>query len=363
MELTTTHASELACAADLLKCAQVTTDYQALACQLAGPLSDAVKSVFPGHLLLVYLLTDTNRRQVWNAYLSSLRIAPEMASFSEGELAELRVRLLTCRSHALIVGGYGSCARGLSGLYGRLGLQALAPEFYVRFHATLTANDTLRRSLAHLPALDPRALSLLFTHPVKLQSYPLALMLIRQDNPGQFRELHDHLVRLDFPNKDILMDRLYRVARAGREFRIVLAEIRLALPFPPQVVPDQGRLRFIRNGAELINTADRYRNCLSNHVSDAFSGESQFYEWRCTTSAIICLKRPRGTTWCITAIGLEDNEDPPQALDAEIRAHLARHGIGDRRGLADLFDAFLSRSIDVTGEIELLEELELERRG
>ena len=92
-------------AAMTIFCAQITTDYQALACKLAGPLADSVKHVFPGHLLLVYLLTDTNRRQVWNAYLSSPRIAPQMAVASEEDLAELRVRLLICRSHALIVDG------------------------------------------------------------------------------------------------------------------------------------------------------------------------------------------------------------------------------------------------------------------
>jgi hypothetical protein len=131
----------------------------------------------------------------------------------------------------------------LIGLYGKLGAEALAPEFYVQFHAMLTVNEMLRRSLAHLLTLDHMALSLLFTHPPELQSYQLALKLIKQDNPEQFRELHDHLQRLDFPKKDALMARLHRVASAGREFRIVLAEIQQALPFPPQAAPDEGPLR------------------------------------------------------------------------------------------------------------------------
>ena len=150
------------------------------------------------------------------------------------------------------------------------------------------------------------------------------------------------------------MHRLCRAASTGREFWIVLAEIRLALPFPQQVVPDAGPLRFIRNGSELIKTADRYRNCLERLVPYAFSGESQFYEWRCPTPAIICLKRHRGTTWYIDAIRCEDNEAPTEALDGEIRAHFARHEIGEPRCPADLFDAFLPRSGGVLGEIDLL---------
>ena len=51
MEPTMAHASELAYAADLLKCAQITTGYQELACKLAVPLAQPVKSVIADHLV------------------------------------------------------------------------------------------------------------------------------------------------------------------------------------------------------------------------------------------------------------------------------------------------------------------------
>ena len=59
-------------------------------------------------------------------------------------------------------------------------------------------------------------------------------------------------------------------------------------------VPNGGKLRFIPNRTELTTAADRYRNCLREAVSHAFSGEHQYYEWHCPTPAVICLKRHSG---------------------------------------------------------------------
>ena len=355
MEPTTTHVSDLAYAADLIKCAQVTTDYQEMARKLAGPLAKFVTSAFPGHLLLVYLLTDVNRRQVWNAYLSSPRMAPLMTSLSDGDLQELRVKLLICRSHALIVDGYGSCARGLIGLYGKLGPDALAPEFYAQFHATLAANEALRRSLAHAPAIDPRAIPVLHAFPQELQSYPFARELAKQGCPLQFLELYDYIQQQDFPDKDVLLHRMSRLIQTGRGYRWALTDIRRALPFPSQIVPNDGSLRFIPNGTELVKVADRYRNCLRERISQALTGEHQYYEWLCPTPAVICLKRHRGSVWYISDMLLKNNEEPSKELKREIRDRFERYGVGEARCIADLFDRYLDEAVDVTEEDEILE--------
>ncbi|WP_421696554.1 hypothetical protein [Aestuariivirga sp.] len=360
METTINHAYDLACAADLIKCAQVTTDYQIPACKLAGPLVGAVTNVFPGHLLAVYLLTDVSRRQVWNAYLASPRIAPQMSSLSGGDVAELRASLLTCRSAELIEAGYGSSERGLIGLYGKLGPEALSPEFYVSFHATLSTNEALRRTLSHAPAIDTKALSLLFSFPTQLQSYALARQLIEIADPMRFLELHDCIQRQCFPGKQALMERLYRLIRVGKGFRAALKDIYHALSFPTQVVPDGAKLRFIPNGSELIKIAERYRNCLKDHLWDAFSGESQFYEWSCPSPAMICLKRHRGNTWWISAMSLKDNVEPSKELQCEIRTHFAPYEIGERRCIADLFDQFLEEPTNMSHELAVLEAM---RRG
>ena len=355
MEPTTTHVSDLAYAADLIKCAQVTTDYQDMARELAGPLARFVTRVFPGHLQLVYMLTDVNRRQVWNAYLCSPRIAPHMAALSDGDIHELRVRLLICRSHALIVDGYGSCDRGLIGLYGKLGPDALDAEFYVQFHATMTANEALRRSLAHAPAIDPRAIPVLHALPPELQSYPFARDLARQGAPLQFLELYDYIKQQNFPDKELLLHRLTRLIQTGRGYRWALTDICRALPFPPQTVPNEGNLRFIPNGIELVKVADRYRNCLRERISQALSGEHQYYEWHCPTPAVICLKRHRGSVWYISDMLLKSNEEPSRELKREIRDHLGRYGVGQAQCIADLFDSFLDEPVDVTEEAEILE--------
>ena len=112
---------------------------------------------------------------------------------------------------------------------------------------------TLRRSLAHVPALDPQALSLLFTHPRNCSPTHWRSSSSSRTIPSS-SESSRPPPAVGLPEQGVLMHRLYRVARAGREFRIVLADIRLALPFPPQVVPDEGPLRFIRNGSELTKS-------------------------------------------------------------------------------------------------------------
>jgi hypothetical protein len=352
MEPTMTHSYDLAYAADLAKCGQITTDYQQLARKLAGPLEPIVAKVFPGHLLMVYLLTDVSRRQVWNAYMTSPSVATHLPQLTDEEAQELRVKLLICRSYDLIVDGYGSSERGLIGLYGKLGAEAQSAEFYPLFHQTLTENEPVRRSLCHVPAIDPKVLSLVFTLPTPLQSYPFARDLVSCEIVGQFLELHAYLQGQDFSNKDASMERLYRLVRIGRGFRSALKAIRLALPFPAQAVPNEGQLRFISNGEDLSKAAERYRNCLRRELSAALNGECQFYEWACSTPAVICLNRYRGDNWYISAMNLADNADPSAELEAEIRCHFARHGIGERRCVADLFDRVLQCTVDITEELE-----------
>lgn len=352
MEPTNTHTHDLAYAADLTKCSQITNDYQQMARELAGPLEAIVAKVFPGHLLMVYLLTDIRRRQVWNAYLSSHRVAPHHDGLTEDQAAELRVKLLICRSYDLIVDGYGSSERGLIGLYGKLGPTALSAQFYLLFHKTLTANEGLRRSLCHAPSIYPKALSLVFILPPELQSYPFARELLDCGASTQFLELYPHIQNQSFPNKLELMERLHRLIRIGRGFRAALKDIQRALAFPPQAIPDEGPLRFISNGQELCKIADRYFNCLRGEVSSALSDECQYYEWHSEPPAIICLKRHRERTWYITEIHLRDNASPSEALDIEIRAHFARYGIGERRCVADLFDRLLGHTVNVDEELE-----------
>ena len=355
METSTKHTYDLAYAVDVAKCAQVTTDYQQLARKLAGPLEDIIARVFPGHLLMVYLVTDISRRQIWNAYLSSPRVFPQLEWLTEEQATELRVSLLTCRSYALIVDGYGSSERGLIGLYGKLGPEAQPSDFYPLFHQTLTANEPLRRSLCHVPSIQTMALSLICTLPPELQSYPFAKELVNYGLSDQFLELYGYIQQQNFSNKDALMDRLYRLIRVGRGYRAALKDILHALDFPPQVVLDEGQLRFIRNGVELAKTADRYRNCLRSEVSTAFSGECQFYEWDCSTPAIVCLKRHRGNTWYISAINLSDNAEPSEVLENEIRSHFARYGIGERRCVADLFGRLIGLPAETADELAELE--------
>ena len=360
MKTTTKHTYDLAYAADLAKCAQVTTDYQHLARQLAGPLEDIIARVFPGHLLLVYLLTDLSRRQIWNAYLSSPHIFSQLEQLNEEGAAELRVRLLICRSYALVVDGYGSCERGLIGLYSKLGPEAQSSSFYPLFHQKLTANEPLRRFLCHAPSIQTRVLSLIFTFPPELQSYPFAKELGDFGFGEQFLDLYAYIQQHNFANKAALMERLYRLIRAGRGYRSALKDILHALDFPPQIVPDKGQLRFIRNGVELAKTADRYRNCLRGEVSAAFSGECQYYEWDCSTPAIVCVKRHRGNTWYISAMNLSDNAEPSEELVREVRSHFARYGIGERRCVADLFERLMVLPVDSTDERQQLGDM---RRG
>jgi hypothetical protein len=334
--------TELAQCLELAKAAQITTDYRNLVCDSAGPLLNIVHQVFPGHLQFIYLITDDNRRQVWNAHMSAPSIAAGLSWLAPAELAQYRYRLLTEGSQALIREAYGSTCEGLISLYGKLGRVALSGEFYSRFHRLVSNNLELRRSLFHSPAIEPALIELLFDMPPPLQSYHFAKEVGTEHAMKQFRDLFLFILSSDFKDKEALIDRLIRGVRVGKAYREPLRKIFHALSFPPQVVPNKGPLRFIPAGAELASVARRYNNCMARYVSLAVTGERQFYEWKGSTPAVIGLRRYRVSTWYIEEIKLKDNAEPPFVLVKEIHDHFANYGIDDKRWCQiDAFDRFL----------------------
>jgi hypothetical protein len=106
-------------------------------------------------------------------------------------------------------------------------------------------------------------------------------------------------------------------------------------PIAPEPFPAHPKLRQLRDEQAIRTAAGRYRNCLVNHLVDAASRDSAYFEWLGEPGAVIEVRRDWLRTWVLEQARLAGNESIPdetrpemiEALQA-IGVHVGRSGWG-----------------------------------
>lgn len=106
-------------------------------------------------------------------------------------------------------------------------------------------------------------------------------------------------------------------------------------PAPPPF-PGTDRLRPLATKAALIDAAERYRNCLRNHLRWAAEGSSAYYEWIEAPGAVIEIDRSRLFGWSLEQARMGDNKPVVEPLRSAIIAELRSMGVRVGRAMWQL---------------------------
>ena len=348
---------ELAQSIQALNLTQITDDYQQIVLKLAGPLYALVRAVFPSHLQLTYLVTDSRRRQIWNAYLAAPAISQTLEKDSCEACVAVRRALLCERSEDLIKEAYGAVYPGLLSIFAKLGTDGMAPEIYRDLYRLISADCRLRKVLMHEDRITPHLVESLSLLPTAFRSLRFAKTFDSKGEVHAFIAMISRLQELQFLEKEHLIGRLSRHAKNGLPVKSILEQIYLAIPFPDPIVPDDDKLRHLRNGRELKAAAKKYNNCLAGLVRWALRDDRQFYEWLGDARAIIELRRHHSGNWFVDEIRLKENAYPTPDMEKEIVAHFKAAGVTGEPGVAQLVERFMRAAEHefVDDDLEMLE--------
>ncbi|NOD36634.1 MULTISPECIES: hypothetical protein [unclassified Ruegeria] len=326
-------------AIEALQSAQITNDYQKLVAKLAGPLHDNVALVFPGHMQMLYLLTNARRRQVWNAVLAAERTISKLAE-SQNNVTAMRHALLSQKSADLLAEAYGDMPPSFEALLFRFGFVAQEQETYSKLYALAHDGPRLRKQILNEKRLSSGTIDRLSYLPQELRCLHFAKSFQKDRHVQTFVDIYDELRAENFPDWKELKDKLHLIVRQRRDVSSFMRSMYVRLPFPAQHVPDCHRVRFLSNGLAMEAASKRYRNCLSEKVPQALRGDRQYYEWTGKKQAIVEIFWHRAR-WEVDEIRLKRNHWPCEELFKTILAHFARHGVNVKPDLPQKLEQFI----------------------
>jgi hypothetical protein len=318
--------------------AQITNDYQQFVKNIACDFYEDVVKIFPDHLQMVYLLTSARRRQVWNAVIAS-ESTRKVLERNGKEIVALRHDLLEQKASVLLKSAFNELPSSFEALLSRFGSEAQDPDVYLKlFELAQACEPRLRQQLLNEQPLRACTVRRLHALPTGIRNVRFAKSLQYDAQVGLFVRLLEEMNAIDFPDKDVLQDRLFKTIHRSGDVSSIIKDIYVRLPFPSQLVPDCERVRFLKCGLDLEQAGKRFDNCLGILVPQAIRGERQFYEWN--GNAIVSLHKHRGS-WKVEEIKLSSNREPAARFQKMIIDHFANHGVKSIQDFPALLEPFL----------------------
>lgn len=320
------HSVSLTDALELAKTAQITgSGFREVAREIAGPFYRQISTIFRGHFLLVYLLTDHSRRSVWHAVLSAGHDDTLHLRCDAIAQQELLHRFLHKDSADLITGAFGSCPAGYLSVLKRFPAKAERDvTLFERLHQLLTDHPYLVPQLCNHGRVSSRLVTLLARLPGPLKHLRVAELF--DGDPRIFDGFMSTYAALT--GRDELTSADMTCILRGEKPGSILQRIYHAIPFPAPFLNTE-RVRHLHNGAAMVAAAVRYENCLRNWIGEAHRGEQQFYEAVLADGekAILCLKNDAPAGWVVDDVKLAGNLEPDDVLQDELREYLAKFGV------------------------------------
>lgn len=336
-------------AIQVLQFAQITKDYQQVVKRIACNLYDDVANIFPDHLQMIYLLTNDRRRQVWHAVIAS-EIMQDTLKTGGKAVVKLRHDLLATKSTQLLKAAFNDLPNSFEALLSRFGTQAQDREVYLMLYdIARIGGPTLRRQMLGGEELQARTIRHLHALPADLRNVGFANSLKDQQSVKDFVRLMNEMQLAKFQDKADVEEKLLIAIKNNKNVPAAIKEIYIRLPFPPQIVPDTERLRYITCGLELEKVAKEFNNCLGNFVPIALRGEKQFYVW--SKDLVVSIHKYRGH-WQVDEIKLKGNREPTVKLQKTIINHFAKNGVQKINGFASMLEPFLLEDAFNFGGVE-----------
>jgi hypothetical protein len=329
---------------ELAKLCQIVPINNYLLDAVAGPLTPAVQLVF-GAASLIVALTELTRRQVYFAVIANLQSTGQIDALeaSAEKRRKLVERLILASSSDLIAEHFGSCPTGYLRLLARLGDRAREPNLYVDLHKLIKEVPNLAKDLLAVTcrtSLSSNLLAVIMNMPPSSDAARLARKFEDVVEYDRFIEMYRILT-----GKEELGDQHRARLCAGENPNNLLDSIYLDLPFPTAAISAPG-LRYIQSGAELVNVAKTYRNCLSSFVAEALRGEHQYYIWtkKNAPSVVLNIRNEAPFGWFLAETKCADNSRVPSALKQELKALLNHCGVRTERSVENMMRIYRDNS-------------------
>ena len=323
------HAVSLSDALELAKSAQITgagSGFREIAREISGPFWQQISSIFHGHYLLVYVLTDHPRRAVWHAALSAGQDDAVHLRCDAIAQSEMLRRFLHDSSEDLITAAFGSCAASYLRVLKRLPTQVERDlTVFNRLHHLLSDHPHLGRELCN-ERVSAAMVTLLTMLPPQLKLVHVAELFDHEPRVfSAFMATYRALTSLDdLSPADVAC--LLQGQKPGN----ILQRIYQTTPFAEPFLPHTDRIRHLHNGEAMVAAANRYENCLKNWIGEAHRNDRQFYEVVLADGAmaVLDLKHDSPAGWLLDdEVKLAHNGEPDDALQEELREYLAQFGV------------------------------------
>lgn len=279
---------------------------------------------------LIYLVTDVGRRHAWNIVLHGL--PSEMEPL---EAARLRAKLATQKASSLLRSAYSDLPVGFASVLKRFGPNAQSADVYDMLHEIMSENPKLARDLSHVEDLTPDLVESLHAMPNDARGLRFVQSLGSKASVFEFATLLSYLQ--DMPDE---LAKVKRQIIMGTGVQAALHAIYRSLPFPTQFVPDSDKVRYIKNGNDMVEVAKRFKNCIAEQVPPAMRGEIQYYEWLEDTPAIVALRRYKDR-WKIDEVKLAKNGLALFELRKKIHTHFEAHNVSKNPTMHELLEVYL----------------------
>jgi hypothetical protein len=319
------HTVSLDDALELAKLAQITgSGFREIAREIAGPFWQQISSIFHGHYLAVYLLTDPARRHVWHAHLSCVQDDAVLLCDAIAQ-SEMLHRFLHDSSEDLITAAFESCAATYLRVLKRFPTKVERDvTVFNRLHQLLSDHPHLGRELCN-QRVSAAMVTLLTMLPAQLKQFRVAELF--ECDPQTFHrwmEVYRVLTGVDDLSPTHTASLL-----SGEKPGTLIQRCFHAIEFPGPVLPNTDRIQHLHNGEAMVAAANRYENCLRNWIGEAHRGEQQFYEVVLADGdkAILSLKNDAPAGWVLEDVKLAGNADPDDVLQDELREYLAQFGV------------------------------------
>jgi len=341
----------------LLQFTQSSEFYERLTQKIAGGLYNEILAVFPKHLQIIYSITDSKERKLWNAVIAKRSLDDGIESL-EADSPDLMQTLLFRSSKELLKEEYDQADSLFTLLLYKTPESAMDADVYQKLYELSVSSESVRSQLKKVKSITANVIRWLYELPKELKYINIAKSVSQESQVNRLAELIKLVGdRSTDSDKQAALKTIGFKARFGPVKPSWIAEQILdVLSFDAPVIPDSEHVRYIRNKRELTKLSERYENCLAHHGGSAASGASQYYEWTLGQNVVVQIRKRYGQ-WCIDEMKCRKNEEPRSGVVLNIREHFARFDVSTEDNFYIIANEIRKSESDYDPDDDLLEEL------
>lgn len=281
--------------------------------KLTGEFADRIARLWPAPHGAVLIAPAARRHLICLALHQGRRTAAELEPALSGSVKRAIGGLLR------------QAPSGLARALDLLGEEAWSGDAYDQLLAVL-ADPARAKVLNHAKGLTPEVVAGVFSLPTAVVRAGGGRLKLNDAQAQNLREAYDAIARrLGEGAVEAVAERWGRAGTVKQLFDWAAEDI--VAEIPPSPLPVPAGCRPLTSKADFREAAIRFRNCLRNHIVNASSGDSLFYEWLGPPAAIIHVQRDAVSGWRLCEVKAHNNDSVPAQYRPAIVAAVQAIGV------------------------------------